>query len=325
MVGKMAKAGAVRGVGRQVERDYEQIRQDCALVTATDATHAPYLFNAIGAIRDRFPSHPKLCVFDLGMSWAQRRELFGIPWLEVRNIERFVGHWHRNWSWKPYILTRVEQRYVLYFDAANIVLYRPLHLWFAAIRRHGYMLIENGQELQDITPTDYWSMFGLDPGACGRQPAFGAGLFGFDRMSPAGAAVQEALSRTKEGWSLGCSAGEERRIYDRSVVRHCPCFRADQTLFNLAFRKQFGLTLTVRDELRYCGRGGPHDHPRQYLWYARRKRSSLRYFWIPLKSASPIYWLNRASAYLWIAARDHAHKLRALWLQRRIGSLGRRQ
>lgn len=279
-------------------------------MTATDAKHAPYLFNAIASIRDRFPAHPRMYVYDLGMNSTQRRELSGIPWLELRHMNKFVAHWHLNWSWKPYILTQLDERYVFYFDAANIVLYRPLHMWFRAIQHHGYFLIGNGQKLSDITPTDYWPMFGLDPARYRSQSTFGAGLIGFDQAGAASDAIREALLRTREGWNLGRSAQEKSRVYDRSAVRQCPCFRADQTLLNLAFRKHYGAALIVRDGPRYCGVGGANDHPRQYLWYARRKRSSLIYFWTPLKSNSFIFWINRVTSYLVIATRYYVGHLR---------------
>lgn len=308
-----AKGVTVARLGRRALRHYESIRQDCALVTATDAKHAPYLFNAIASIRDRFPSHPRLYVYDLGMTIWQRSELSGLDWLELRSVDKFVGHWNRNWSWKPYIVAQVERRYVLYFDAANIVLYRPLHLWFSAISQQGYFLIKNGQQLQDITPSDYWSLFDVDAGRYAHVPTFGAGLFGLDKMTAAGSALDEALEKTRQGWSLGSSADELRRSYDRSIVRDCASFRADQTLLNLAFRKQFGAELMLRDELRYVGLGGAHDHPRQFLWYARRKRSSLLYFWTPLQSSSTLFWFNRITAYARIVVMEALRDVYLSW------------
>jgi hypothetical protein len=140
-------------------------------------------------------------------------------------------------------------------------------------------------------------------------PSFGAGLIGFDKRSVANQAINEVLARTVEGWNLGRSVQETRRAYDRSVIRNCEVFRADQTLFNLSFRKYYGKELLLRDELRYCGLGGPADHARQYLWYARRKRESLIYFWQPLGKRGPMFLVNRIVAYSYIIARDLAVRL----------------
>lgn len=299
------------------ERDFAIIRPECALVTATDAKHAPYLFNAINSIRERFPAHPTLYVFDLGMTWLQRRELQSAAGVELRKVDRFVPHWKTNWSWKPYILTQVSERYVLYFDAANIVLYRPLHLWFLTIARSGYFLIKNGQRMQDITPSNYWAKFDLDAARSATDSTFGAGLFGFDRRSPAGEAVSEALQRTKAGWNLGRSRAEQRRTYDASVIHDCLLFRADQTLLNLAFRKRYGDALVLRDEVRYCGRGGRADDPRQYLWYSRRLRQSLIYFWRPLRRPMWPYLAGRVVAYARILVGDAVRAPLSWWLRRK--------
>src|SRR5450631_3564136 len=122
------------------------MRGDCALVTATDSKYAPYLFNAVSSIHLRFPAHPVMYVFDIGMNPLQRRELAAVPWIRMRDVPPFTKHWKQNWSWKPYVLAQTERRYTLYFDAANIVLYRPLTLWFTAIKTDGYFLLENGQQ-----------------------------------------------------------------------------------------------------------------------------------------------------------------------------------
>ncbi|HUN74979.1 MAG TPA: hypothetical protein VMU40_10725 [Steroidobacteraceae bacterium] len=289
-----------------LHREYLQVRGDCALVTATDSRHAPYLFNAMASIHERFPEHPCLEIFDLGMSGSQKQELSRVDWARVRSIEPFVSHWKRNWSWKPYILLQVPQRYVFYFDASNIVLFRSLALWFRIIARQGYLLFENGQRLCQTTPPGYWELFGGRLEEFSDAPTFGAGLMGFDRDTRANTAIREVLERTIEGWTLGCSPGETRRAYDRSVVRDCECFRADQTLFNLAFRKHFGASLVLRNELKYCGHGGPHDHPRQFLWYSRRRRDSLIYFWRPIGEARMVFAFNRLTSYALITLRDFA-------------------
>jgi hypothetical protein len=292
MPNKPAAAPVRSRAASEVHRNYMDIWSECVLVTATDSRHAPYLFNAIASIDSRFPDHPPLHVFDLGMNHLQRRELSSVPWIAVREVERFVKHWKQNWSWKPYILTQLPHRYVFYFDASNIVLYRSLALWFVAIARNGYFLLENGQTMRQGTPPEYWQLFNLSPTRYLDAPSFGAGLMGFDSKGFAGDAIAETLARTIKGWNLGRSAQEIRSAYDQSVIRQCECFRADQTLFNLAFRKHSGGNLVLREELRYCGRGGPADHPRQYLWYSRRSSRSLFYFWRPIGGADSAFVPN---------------------------------
>jgi hypothetical protein len=302
---------------KRLREEFMRIAPECALVTACDSRHAPYLFNAIASIHARFPDHPVLHVFDLGMNNIQRKELLGVSWVQLREVEPFATHWKQNWSWKPYILTKIPQRYIFYFDASNIVLYRPLLLWFLAIARNGYFLLENGQKLRQTTPSNYWALFGCEPSVVSEAPTFGAGLMGFDLHSPARALVDEVLKRTIEGWNLGRSANEVRLAYDRSVIRDCEYFRADQTLFNLAFRRYYSNDLVLRDELKYCGYGGSHDSPTQYLWYSRRNIRSLTYILKPIGSASLAFLLNRITSLSRIIARDIAIVIFRLWSQRK--------
>jgi hypothetical protein len=307
--------------GRRLNEAYMALRRDCALATAADARYAPYLLNTLASMRRRFPQHPDVEVFDLGLSRSQRWELARVPWIRVRPVEAYVAHWRRNWSWKPWLLTKVEARFVLYFDSANFVILRPLEAWFLAARRHGYFVVANGQRMRDITPSDYWARFGLDAGLHQAGRTFGAGLFAFDRASAAGDAVREAFDRTCEGLTLGCSAQEESRVFDRSVQRDCPCFRADQTVLNLAFRKHLGPSLLVRDQRRLTGLGGADDHPRQYVWYARRARHSLIHYWEPIHRASPVHWLNRVASLPEVRLRPHGARVVQWWRSaRRWGS-----
>lgn len=287
----------------RLDSEYQEMRSDSALVTAADAKYAPFLFNALSSIHANFPDHPLVYVFDLGLSRAQRCELNSVPWVRLKEINKFVPHWKSGWSWKPYILTQVGERFVLYFDSANIVLYRSIALWFLAIKRHGFFGIANGQLMQDITPSDYWAMFNLDPVACKDRPTFGAGLFGFDGAGPAGAAIRKCLSLTTDGWNLGRSDGEQNPLYGKTPLRACVCFRADQTLFNLAIVEHVGPGILIRNEIRYCGQGGPHDHVNQYLWYARRNKNCMVYFFRPLNTYSCVFLFNRILAWVKLLLR----------------------
>lgn len=294
---------------QRIKLKYHLIQDDCAMVTAADSKYTPYLFNTLQSIHTKFPDHPKIYVFDLGMTLAQKKELLATPWLILLPTDRFVSHWKKNWSWKPYILTQIKERYILYFDSANIVLYRPLELWFLSIKKHGYFVISNQQKLIDITPSSFWKVFDLDDSTESQKTTFGAGLIGYDREGKAWDAIYKALELTKEGFNLGRSKQEINPIYDKSIEHDCVCFRADQTLINLAFRQYFGNALIIRETLRYCGSGGPEDHHLQYLWYSRRHKDSLIYYWTPLNEHIFLFYYNRVTAYSIILAKRIAWKI----------------
>lgn len=275
---------------------YTEMRSECAIVAACDGKHAPYLFNALSSFEESFPDRPRVVIYDIGLSWLQRLELRRFHDLEVRAMPHFVPHWRLNWSWKLFALANVKSRYVLYLDLANLVIQRSLAPWFLAIRKCGHLVIANGQNLGDITPSDYWALHGLDAETMRWQPTFGAGIVGFDRNTAAFEAIERALRHTVQGLNLGRSATEQSRNYRPDTVRDCRCFRADQTLLNLAFRETFGTGLQVRRPGRYCGKGGPKDHPSQYVWYARRAKGSLIYLF---SSPQPPDMLQRVNRVMW--------------------------
>lgn len=278
---------------------FAEMRSDSLLVAACDAKHAPYLLNALASLQACFPSRPRLVVYDIGLSALQRLELAAWPDVQVLAVPAFVPHWRLNWSWKLFALTDAKARYVLYLDLANLVIQRSLAPWFLAIRRHGYLVLANGQTMGDITPVDYWATQGLDPVSSGPLPTFGAGIIGFDRQGPAYGAIELAMQLVVQGLNLGRSATEPTPKYRPDIIRDCPCFRADQTVLNLAFRKVFGHRLLVRRAARYCGAGGPADHPGQYVWYARRKHASLLYLFGTGGPGGLVRGVNRA----WWAAK----------------------
>ena len=260
---------------------YLEIRKDCAIITASDSKHAPYLFNAIASLKINFPDHPKVIIYDLGLTQFERHEIQCIKEVELRKIENFVSHWRANWSWKLYALTNKVPRYYLYLDLPNFVILRSLATWFLAIKKNGYLLISNGQTLGDIVPEDFWSIFKLDKFSFKKQPTFGAGVIGVDSSSASYSAIELAMNGVLEGLNLGRSKDELSANYSpKNLIRDCLCFRADQTLLNLAFNNVNNFRLKVRQSKRYTGDGGFKDHPNQYLWYSRRANNSLGYIGI---------------------------------------------
>lgn len=280
-------------INRTDFKRYEDIKSDCGVVTAADAKYAPYMFNLLASLHVNFPDHPTVYVYDLGMNKLQRKELSGVSWINLKTVPKFVEHWKLNWTWKTYVLSRPEPRYALYFDSASIVVLKSLKEWFEILATESYLILQISQSLNEIVPSNYWDLVGVDEVAYSRLPSFGAGIVGLDKRSQAGEAAVEAFGLAKEGWTLGCSPSEQNRIYDRSVMRDCVCFRADQTLLNLTFRKRFGAQLKVFDPKPFHGVTGRRDYPNQAVWYARRHPRSLLNFTNPLHRYSIEFFVNR--------------------------------
>lgn len=289
-------------LAQRLQARYQAMRQDCVIVAACDDKHMPYLVNALLSMQARFADHPQVVVHDIGMSWMNRAELSRFAGVTVQPVPPFVAHWRLNWSWKLHALMRAPSRYVLYLDLANFVFLRSLSHWFLAIQRNGYLFMGNGQRLGDITPPEYWALHGLDAAEFAGLETFGAGIIGFDRESSAFRAIRTAYASMLQGLNLGHSADEPNRKYQPDIIRDCACFRADQTLLNLAFRQAFGTALLIRRIARYGGRGGSKDRLGQYLWYARQQPASLQFvFSRPLPRAA-VALCNRAIWYTQVVA-----------------------
>lgn len=285
-------------LAQRLQARYRVLRQDCLIVAACDDKHMPYLMNALLSMQARFPDHPQVVVHDIGLSWMNRAELSHIAGVTVQPVPPFVAYWRLNWSWKLHALMQAPSRYVLYLDLANFVFLRSLSNWFLAIQRNGYLLMGNGQRTGDITPPDYWALHGLDAAEYADLETFGAGIMGFDRDSDAFGAIRRAHASMMRGLNLGRSADEPNRKYQPDIIRDCACFRADQTLLNLAFRQTFATGLRIRRVARYGGRGGSQDRLGQYLWYARQHPDSLQFVFKRPSPRGVVAFCNRV---IWCA------------------------
>ncbi|WP_374623684.1 hypothetical protein [Pandoraea sp.] len=291
------------------QTQYAKMRDECAIVSSSDSKHSPYLANAIASLKINFPDHPRIIIYDIGLTKAEKHEFRSIDGVELRETPAFIPHWRLNWSWKLHTLTNNLPRYSLYLDLPNFVVMRSLAPLFCSIKASGYLLVSNGQFLREITPSDYWKFYELDSEIFKNSITFGAGIIGFDSSSNAREAIFRALNDVILGLNLGRSACEANKNYKPNIIRDCTCFRADQTLLNLAFRKEFGEKLVIRKPAPICGFGKSNDHPGQYLWYARRSVESLRYIYENTGRSKLCFLVNRCLWLLRITSRIFAKKI----------------
>lgn|GEM_PF-1045380 len=279
----------------KLENDYNLIQNNCAIITASCRTFAPYLLNMLYSLHWNFPNHPKVYVFDLGMTSFQLKELENNSYIQVEPVPSYMltPFWKGCYSWKHYAQYLPSERYKLYLDAGSVVL-RPLYLWFLSIKKWGYFSISQGQELSDITPAEYYVKLGLNHNEMADKEVFAAGIFGFDNSSFAANAVKESRDLAQKGWTLGFSKAEQQRFqnYGPGIIRECKLFRHDQTIINLCLRKWSKEDIYVRRPLKYIGTGGKEDHAKQFLWSSRRCPESLIFYWRPV-SYSMAYFVNR--------------------------------
>ncbi len=250
--------------------EYKKIRNECAIITCCSSKYAPYLANAIASLKCNFADHPVIIIYDIGLSWFEVKEFSSIKDVELRKVPNFVSHWRLNWSWKLYALINSLNRYNLYLDLPNFVVNRSLATLFCIISKHGYLLVENKQKLNEITPSEYWKFYNIGNITVKNQPTFGAGIIGFDRRHDSFFAIEKSMNDIVLGLNLGRSVTEKNKNYKPNIIRDCVCFRADQTILNLSFRQLYGIHLKIRKSARICGFGQRSNHPYQFLWYSRR-------------------------------------------------------
>jgi hypothetical protein len=244
------------------------------LATAADARYGGWLLNMLGSVQRRSPLFDRIVAYDLGLTPFQRRLLAGVRGVEVRAVPPFVPHWQQGRTWKTWIWQHVEGDTIVWLDAGLTVL-RPLTDFLQGADERGYFVVSQGVPLRDQTPSDYWARYGLDRSIAERV-SLASGILAWRRDAPF---HEDVIARTYEdavaGLSVGFSEGELDKLnwgldgLARPVVRDCPRFRWDQTIFDLNVYRAIPDPV-VADLDRYAGYRSAHDDPQQVIWSHRR-------------------------------------------------------
>lgn len=244
------------------------------VASAADARYGWWLLNLVGSIQRRSDIFDCIVVYDLGLSRVQRRLLEGAKGVEVRTVPPFVPHWRQGRTWKTWIWTHLEADTIVWLDAGVTVL-RPLTELIAQSDERGYFVVSQGVAADLSTPSDYYELYGLPP-SFGEQPSVASGILAFGRDSPFYTDVIEPTFHDAVlGRNLGFSTDELGKLnrgldqLDEVIVRDCPLFRYDQTVFNIHFYRATAEP-HVNDLDKYAGWRSPHDHPEQVIWSHRR-------------------------------------------------------
>lgn len=257
--------------------NYQSIKHESVILTASDSKHAPYLVNAIESIKKNFFEHPKIIIYDLGFSKTEIKEISSYSNTEIKSLKKFCPHYKLNWTWKMHIIVNTPARYILYLDLPNFVFLRSIKRFFSIISYKGYFLVDTGHKLDEIVPSDYWLKFSLSENEFKNEKIFGAGILGVDRNSSAFKAFELANEMCIIGQNLGRSLDEKNSAYQPNITRNCALFRADQTIINITMRKQYGHNLIIHHGRPIYGENGVISSKNQYLWYARRSYVSTKY------------------------------------------------
>lgn len=252
------------------------MRNQYQIIAASDAKHAPYLVNALISLKENYPIHPNVVIYDLGLSNYDIDEILKFDQVDIAHIPKFVEHYNKNWTWKLYALKNATKRFVLYMDMPNFVIRRSLDPLFEMISSNGSLMIGTGHTLGQIIPDEFWSEFCLDKNNLCNFPIFGAGLVGFDRDSRSWEIVEKSYELCLQGYNLGRSPTEaSRKYWPLDLIRNCQYFRADQTILNISAHLVLRENIKVVSGIPIYGELGMVLDSSQYLWYSRRVYDSV--------------------------------------------------
>lgn len=217
--------------------------------SSSDKQYFSRLLNLIGSVKKNNIQGYYFEVWDLGLTKFQRW-LLNRNGVTVNRVEQFSSHWNQCYSWKPYVYLKSESSLFFHLDAGNTVLKDISHI-FESIKDNGYFLIDQGQKICDITPPDYFNMFGKNTNL--NDTVFAAGNIGLNKSDPRLIrCINNAFQASKEGYCLGFSPSEMYRdTFGLNITRNCKIFRHDQTIINLVLRNEIP-NIYIHSHLKYA-------------------------------------------------------------------------
>jgi hypothetical protein len=273
------------------------------IITAASNKFFPSLVNLIGSIKDKYPDHPTLYVYDLGLFPSFRRELKSIGNLKLLEVPKFSHFWRKCYTWKTYILSHPLGRLNFYLDAGCQVL-KPLNEAFEIIERDDYFAVAQNVALKIITPNEYKDIFQIDAKYYD-QTCVTAGIFGFKQGSVITRVTNKLFSAGKAGLALGFSPKDlwkNKGVDQTEFVRECEIFRHDTTLLSLLLRQELG-DFVLQSQDKFGAAHARDQHPEQVIWNLRMNYLTLDYVNANNSTVRTTFYFNRLILNLFMAAR----------------------
>jgi hypothetical protein len=87
-----------------------------AIITSCSNKFFPAVINLIGSIKNNYPDHPPIFVYDLNILKIFKKELETIKNVKVIQMPKFCVHWESCYTWKTYIFQHSLAESNLYLD-----------------------------------------------------------------------------------------------------------------------------------------------------------------------------------------------------------------
>jgi hypothetical protein len=223
------------------------------IITAASAVYGTRLLAWLGGLSANWPSHPKVLVYDLGLSSDTRAELVRNG-VEFKSVPAFCPHWRLHFTWKPWCWHDAPADHVLWLDAGTFVL-DSLDEVFEAVERLGYFATPNYQWLSKEASEAACRGCGVPHSFTQGRPTIAANVFGFDKAEKMRGLISEAL---------GVAMVED---YIKATE---PRHRHDQAIVSLLLHKQFD-PVFLFDHRIYGSMLSPREVPGQKIWAHRRR------------------------------------------------------
>lgn len=249
--------------------------QNRSIITSASNKFFPNLLNLIGSIKQNYPNHPPILVWDLGLFPTFQAELAGIGGVIVVPIPPFISFWRKCYTWKTYIFTKPFTDISLYLDAGTQIL-KPLDEVFTQIEKDGYLAVSQGQSCYLFVPKEYLTTLSMDEDNLQKEVVT-AGIFGFSRHH---AGIQKVIKATHDaslsGLCLGFSPTEQWKNKGKNrtfFIRGCKTFRHDTTLLSIFLHKIMP-DAKITDLSLFSG---DKHSGEQFIWNIRLLYSKLQY------------------------------------------------
>ena len=215
----------------------------------------------IGSLNCNWPDHPRILVYDLGMSPGVLSRLNSAG-IEVRRVPAFCAHWRSHFTWKFWCFLDAPTQKYLWLDAGVCVL-RPFWESFHAIERLGYFCVTNHWPLHPTISDAQRAALGISDGWVRGISSIASGIHGIAKRGPGTELLRTAF---------------ELALAEENLRATAPLHRHDQSLLT-ALLHQFFPPVVYADWRTYAGQT-PNEVVDQKIWVHRRRmqQADLAYF-----------------------------------------------
>jgi hypothetical protein len=223
------------------------------IITAASESFGPALLSMLGSMNVNWPEHPRVIVYDIGLS-ADVLKTLADNEVEVRKVPPFCPHWRKHYTWKLWCWNDAPADHVLWLDAGMAIL-QPIEETFVAIEKVGYFVICNHHSLETEASVKACEGCKVPPEFRKNKPTFPANIFGFDKSGKPGEVIREAL--------------QVGMIEDYIRAYELPN-RYEQAIVSLLWHKNFS-PIAIHDRLIYAELRSPTEVAGQRIWNCHRQ------------------------------------------------------